>query len=131
MQATNIEGTWNYRSFFQSVEGRGDSLQLEVVPWAPPGQLVAFTGENGDVSGTLTFRPGVALVLRGSVTPPGEPEGEPAGIRLAGEGLGAKYELRGHFVGERQIVGITLCWRGDLAKRPAGTSGPFVLLRTE
>jgi hypothetical protein len=131
MQTTKIEGQWSYRSFFHAVEGQRDGLQLEVTPWAPPGQLVAVTDESGVVSGTLTFKPGVALTLWGSVTPVAESEGVPAGVRLTGEGLGAKYELRGYFVGERQIVGITLCWRGDLAKRPAGTSGPFVLLRAE
>lgn len=120
---------WKYRSFSESVEGSGDLLQVGVRPWAPPGDLVFDPPEGTRLEGKLTFMHAVALSITGELIPEGS--AKPAGVRLFGEGLGAKYELLGYFADERHIVGTVLCWRGDLAKLPAGTKGPFLLVATE
>jgi len=128
-----LKGKWSYRSFRNGPitvsDGKVSGAPELAVPWAPPGELEVCTDGAGKVSGTLTFRPGIALTITGSITPAtGQ---SPAEVDLTGEGLSAVYRLRGWFIsGNGPIVGTVVCMANDLAKQPVGTAGPFVLAST-
>jgi hypothetical protein len=100
-------------------------------PWAPVGTLDVKTDTiEGDVVGTLTFRPGIALKVSGKINPASAQL--PASVELKGEGHGAIYQIKGWLVpDENHIVGSVICLAGDLAKQPNGTVGPFVLFPTK
>src|SRR5436309_15762115 len=99
----SLNGKWSYRSF----RGRlNDTPPQVAVPWAPPGELVATTDGSGKVTGTLTFRPGVALAISGAVTPADASRQLPEGVELTGVGLSAVYKIRGFFIlGSDHVVG--------------------------
>jgi hypothetical protein len=122
----NLNGKWSYRSFCPQ-SGTSDGAPPQIAaPWAPPGELVVTTDLAGNVTGTLTFGPGVALTVSGTVTPVAG--NLPEGIELTGEGLGAIYKIRGFFLdGSDHVVGAVVAVQNDLAKKPIGTSGAFVL----
>jgi len=87
--------------------------------------LEVTTDQSGRITGTLTFGPGVARTITGSVTPAAGKL--PEGIELSGEGPSALDNLRGFFLaGSDHVVGTVVAIRNDLGKQPAGTSGPFV-----
>jgi hypothetical protein len=61
-----LNGKGSYRGF------RGGSKETPpqlAVAWAPPGELTATTDGSRKGTGTLTFRPGVALTISGALTP--------------------------------------------------------------
>jgi hypothetical protein len=127
----NLNGKWSYRSF-RAGSGPKDTPSQIVVPWAPPGELLAATDATGKVTGTLRFGPGVELTINGSITPA---EGHlfwhiPEGIELTGEGLSAVYNVRGFFIDDDHVVGTVVAVRNDLAEQPDGTNGPFALFNT-
>ena len=96
------------------------------VPWSPPGVLEATTDADGEVRGTLTFAPGVALKVSGRIVP--ATEHCPASVELTGEGLSSVNRIKGYFIpGSDHVVGTIRCVANDLLKQPDGTSGPFVL----
>jgi hypothetical protein len=127
----SLNGSWSYRSY------RHDPIVVEngevlgepelAVAWSPRGVLVARTGADGTVAGTLTFAPGVVLEVSGRVDP--ATDACPASVTLTGEGLGSVNRLKGFFIPESgHVVGTILCTAHDLLKRPNGTAGPFVLV---
>jgi hypothetical protein len=69
----SLNGSWSYRSF------RHDPIVLNegmvvgdpelATPWSPPGVLEVSTSAEGLVAGTLTFAPGIALKVSGSIVP--------------------------------------------------------------
>ena len=69
----NLNGKWAYRSSHSDpivvkggkVDGNPELARL----WAPLGELDAETDAEGIVKGRLTFAPGVALAIRGNITP--------------------------------------------------------------
>jgi hypothetical protein len=122
-----LTGKWSYRSFRTKAE---DTSTQIVVPWAPPGELVANTDATGKITGTLTFAHGwVALTINGTITPAVEIENLPEGIVATGEGLSAVYNIQGFFIDDDHIVGTVVGVRNDLGEQPDGTSGPFALFR--
>jgi hypothetical protein len=126
-----LTGKFLYQSFRDDpITVRDDEVvgtPALAVPWAPVGTLDVVTDAVlGDVSGKLTFRPGVVLDVSGKITPPAAPL--PARLELRGEGLGAVYRIVGWLVpDDRHVVGTVLCLAGDLARQPVGTIGPFAL----
>jgi hypothetical protein len=133
-----IEGQWKFQSYFNRYNGASGALQLEVVPWTPPGALRLSKGSDGKLSGSMTFMTST-LSIEGELTPalageapsassPGKLP-TPEGVRMIGTLAETKYEIRGYFVGPDEIVGTSLCIHDDLAKQPDGTRGPFVLVR--
>lgn len=127
----SLNGSWYYRSFRHDpiVVDNGEVVgEPELaVPWSPRGILLARTGADGTVSGTLTFAPGVALEVSGSVVP--ATDTSPASLVLTGKGLGSVNRIKGFFIPESgHVVGTILCAEHDLLKRPNGTVGPFVLM---
>jgi hypothetical protein len=133
-----IEGRWTYQSYYNRYNGASGTLQLEVVPWTPPGALSLSKGSDGKLSGSMTFTTST-LSIEGELTPAvagvapsASSAGKlptPEGIRLVGRLAETKYEIRGYFVGPDQIVGTSLCVHDDIAKQPDGTRGPFSLVR--
>lgn len=123
-----LNGKWSYRSFCPH-SGTDDTPPQIAAPWAPPGVLEVATDGSGKVTGTLTFAPGVALTISGTVT---AASGKlPEGIELTGEGLSAVYKIRGFFLtGSDHVIGTVVAIQNDLGKQPVGTSGPFVLFPT-
>ena len=122
-----LNGKWSYRSFRTMAKETPPQI---VVPWAPPGELVATTDATGKITGTLTFAHGwVALTINGSVTPAVENEDLPEGIEATGEGLSAVYNIRGFFIDGDHVVGTVVAVRNDLGEQPDGTSGPFALFK--
>ena len=88
-------------------------------PWAPVGTLDVKTDRiTGDVVGTLTFRPGVALNVRGTVSPASAPL--PASVELKAEGVGAVYALTGWFLpDDDHLVGSVVGSGRATSRRPA------------
>ena len=126
-----LNGKWSYRSFRHAPivvkNGQVDGTPELALPWAPPGTLEAVTGEAGDVKGTLTFAPGVALKVTGTVHP--ATDKCPASVELIGEGLSSVNRIKGFFIpGSDHVVGTIMCVVNDLAKQANGTAGPFVLV---
>ena len=126
-----LNGKWSYRSFRHAPivvnNGQVDGTPELAVVWAPLGTLEAVTGEAGDVKGTLTFAPGVALKVTGTVHP-GTGK-DPASVELIGEGLTSVNRIKGFFIPESDhVVGTIMCVTNDLAKQANGTAGPFVLV---
>ena len=130
MSAT-LNGKWAYRSFRHDPivlkDGAVDGSPELATPWSPPGVLEVSTGEEGRVSGTLTFAPGVVLEVSGTTLP--ATGKAPPSVVLTGEGLGSVNLIKGYFVpGSDHVVGTVMCTANDLGKQPVGTIGPFVLV---
>ena len=127
---TFLDGRWSYRSFRQDPivvkDGLVEGDPELAAPWSPVGVLDVRTGETGEVSGTLSFAPGVALEVFGSITH--ATDTSPASVSLVGQGLGSVNRIKGYFIpGSDHVVGSILCTAHDLLKQPNGTIGPFVL----
>lgn len=125
-----LNGKWAYCSFRQEPivlkDGQVEGNPELATPWSPPGVLEVVTGECGEVMGTLTFAPEVALKVSGKITP--ATEKCPASVELIGEGLTSVNRIKGFFIpGSDHVVGTIMCVANDLLKRPNGTVGPFVL----
>jgi hypothetical protein len=135
MATPALTGQYLYQSFRNGpiVVDDGEVVGLSILaqPWAPVGTLDVKTDTvEGDVFGTLTFRPGIALKVTGKISP-ATPQ-LPASLELMGEGHGAIYQIKGWLVSDdNHVVGSVLCLAGDLAGQPNGTVGPFVLFRAK
>jgi hypothetical protein len=129
-----LSGRFLYQSFRNGPidvdDGHVVGSPVLAQPWTPVGTLDVKTDSIlGDVVGTLTFRPGVTLQVRGKIIPPAAPF--PASVELRGEGLGAIYQIKGWLLpDDDHVVGSVLCLAGDLANQPVGTVGPFILFPT-
>jgi hypothetical protein len=126
-----FKGKWSYRSFRHDPivvkDGHVDGEPELATPWSPPGVLEVDTNEMGEVTGKLTFAPEVVLDIRGHVIP--STDKTPAAVELTGEFHTSVNKIKGFFIpGSDHIVGTILSVANDLAKRPVGTVGPFVLL---
>jgi hypothetical protein len=136
IEMATFQGTFIYQSFCAR-SGTSEMPPQLAAPWAPRGELYVTTDAgSGQVKGTLTFAPGVELVVSGAVTPAVGPM--PEGVELTGEGMKAIYNIRGFFIDGTStaasgpvIVGTVVAVQNDLAKQPVGTSGPFVLFPTQ
>jgi hypothetical protein len=130
-----LTGKFLYQSFRDEPitvkDGVVVGLPALAQPWAPVGTLDVITDTViGDVVGTLTFRPGIALKVSGKISPASAQL--PASVELKGEGHGAIYQIKGWLVpDDDHVVGSVLCLAGDLAGQPSGTVGPFVLFPTK
>ena len=129
MNAT-LNGKWSYRSFRHEPivlkDGQVEGNPELAKPWSPPGVLDVATGETGEVMGTLTFGPGIALKVSGKIIP--ATDKDPAAVDLTGEGLTSVNKIKGFFIpGSDHVVGTIMCVANDLLKQPNGTVGPFVL----
>ena len=129
-----LNGKWSYRSFRHEPivlkDGQVVGNPELAKPWSPRGVLEVNTNEDGYVSGTLTFGPGVALEVAGTITP--ATEKCPASVELTGEGLGSVNKIKGFFIpGSDHVVGTIMAVANDLLKQPNGTVGPFVLFPME
>jgi hypothetical protein len=127
-----LTGKWQYESFCARAGSATAQPQI-AAPWVTRGSLTAETDDSGNVTGKISFGPGIDLAVNGCIT---EASGDlPDGVDLTGEGLSAIYRLRGYFVqgsmrtglGAPIIVGTVMSVQNDLAKQPPGASGPFVL----
>jgi hypothetical protein len=136
-----LKGRWGYRSFRNNYTLTNGQVKGELaLPWAPPGVLEVDTDSAGTVTGTLTFtlpdpkNPGQtvkrSLKITGRVIPSAGPI--PTSVELVGEGLNAIYNIKGFFIPRSgHVVGTVLNRANDLAQRPVGTVGPFVLIPNE
>ena len=128
---TTLNGKWSYRSFRHEPivlkDGQVEGNPELATPWSPPGGVLeAITGETGEVTGTLTFAPGVALKVSGKIVP--ATEKSPPSVELIGEGLSSVNKIKGFFIpGSDHVVGTIMCVANDPSKQPNGTLGPFVL----
>lgn len=127
---TTLNGKWSYRSFRHEPivlqNGQVEGNPELATPWSPPGVLEVCTGETGEVRGTLTFAPKVALKVSGRIIP--ATDNCPASVELTGEGLDSVNRIKGFFIpGSDHVVGTILCVAKDLLGQPNGTLGPFVL----
>jgi hypothetical protein len=127
----SLNGSWSYRSFrhdpivLKDGKVQGDPELAKA--WSPLGLLEVSTSAEGLVSGTLTFGPGVALKVAGSITP--ATEAGLSSVSLTGEGLGSMNRIKGYFIPESgHVVGTIMCTDHDLLKQANGTLGPFVLV---
>lgn len=125
-----LNGKWSYRSFRHEPivvkNGQVEGNPELAAPWSSPGVLEVATRETGEVMGTLTFAPGVALKVSGKIT--ASTDKCPASVELTGEGLSSVNKIKGFFIpGSDHVVGTIMCVANDLLKRPNGTVGPFVL----
>ncbi len=134
MIAPTLSGRFLYQSFrhdpIDVLNGQVEGSPALARPWAPVGTLDVNTDAVlGDVVGTLTFRAGVVLQVKGRITPASA--SLPGSVELRAEGLGAIYQIAGWFLpDDAHLVGSVLCLAGDLAKQPVGTIGPFILFPT-
>lgn len=129
MNAT-LNGKWSYNSFRHAPivlkNGQVDGDPELATPWASAGVFEVATGETGEVSGTLSFAPGIALKVWGRIIP--ATDKSPPSVELTGEGLKSVNKLKGFFIpGSDHVVGTIMVVANDLAKQPNGTAGPFVL----
>jgi hypothetical protein len=131
---TTLNGTWCYRSFRHApivlMNGKVDGEPELAALWSPAGVLEVATSETGEVRGTLTFAPGIALNVSGKIIPAAGKA--PAAVELTGEGtvggLSSVNKIKGFFIpGSDHVVGTILAVTNDLARHPNGTIGPFVL----
>lgn len=125
-----LDGKWSYRSFRHDPivlkDGKVDGNPELATPWSPSGVLEVQTGLMGEVSGTLTFAPGVALKVWGKIVP--AIDKTPASVELTGDGLSSVNRIKGFFIpGSDHVVGTIMVVANDLMKQPNGTVGPFVL----
>jgi len=125
-----LNGKWSYRSFRHEPivlkNGQVEGNPELATPWSPPGVLEVATGETGEVMGTLTFAPDVALKVSGKIIP--ATDKCPASVELTGEGLTSVNKIKGFFIpGSDHVVGTIMCVANDLSKQRNGTVGPFVL----
>ena len=59
---------------------------------------------------------------------PARPYGSEVPKDLTGEGRSAVYKIKGRFVtGSDHVIGTVLSMANDLARKPVGAVGPFVL----
>jgi hypothetical protein len=128
---TSLNGKWSYQSFRHDPivvrDGKVEGKPNLAMAWSPTGALEVVTGEAGEVNGTLTFAPGVALKVSGKVIPATDKCF--AAVELIGEGLSSVNRIKGFFIpGSDLVVGTILCEANDLLKLPNGTVGPFVLM---
>ena len=129
-----LDGKWSYRSFYNDLLEPSEPLYMQ--PWAPAAELTAQSSLGRAITATMRFDSGIVLDVAGWTTAPipaapaeaGLPT--PPGVILRAHGCGATYELRGFLAGPKLIVGTVRCLHGDLAKRPDGALGPFVMLRS-
>lgn len=130
MNAT-LNGKWSYLSFRHEPivlkNGEVDGHPELAKAWSPPGVLEVTTSEAGEVKGTLTFKPGIALKVSGKVAPPSG--NDPASVELTGEGgKGSVNKIKGFFIpGSDHVVGTIMATANDMLGQPNGTLGPFVL----
>jgi len=98
------------------------------MPWAPPSELTVTTDAAGKVTGELVVpvNPRLALSVTGIITPAAG--GIPEGVDLRAEGGRSVNEIRGYFMPNGTVVGLTLAIQGDPGGKPNGSSGPFVLI---
>src|SRR4051794_40986431 len=88
-----LDGEYFYRSFRNEpvsvVAGKVVGSPMLAEPWTPLGTLDVKTDtlSEGEVTGTLTFGPGVILKVSGRSLLPAD--GKPGSVELIGEGLGA------------------------------------------
>jgi hypothetical protein len=127
----SLNGSWSYRSFRHDPivlkDGKVQGDPELAKPWSPRAVLEVSTSAEGVVSGTLTFAPGVALKVAGSITP--ATEAGLSSVSLTGEGLGSMNRIKGYFIPESgHVVGTIMCTDRDLLKQANGTLGPFVLV---
>jgi hypothetical protein len=127
----SLNGKWAYRSFRHDPivlrNGEVEGTPNLAEQWSPVGVLDVVTEEVGEVKGTLTFAPGIALKVTGKVIP--ATDSCPAAVELMGEGLTSVNRIKGFFIpGNELVVGTILCEANDLLKLPNGTVGPFVLV---
>jgi len=107
MATPSLSGQFLYQSFRNGPvvvkEGAVVGSPVLAQPWAPMGTLDVKTDSIlGDVVGSLTFRPGVSLQVRGKIIPS---TGQlPASVELRGDGLGATYQITGWFVPDNNHV---------------------------
>lgn len=70
---SSLNGSWSYRSLRHGPIVQKEGLVVGrpelAVPWSSRGVLEVSTSAEGLVSGTLTFAPGVALNVSGSIVP--------------------------------------------------------------
>ena len=132
MTAT-LNGKWSYRSFRHDPivlkDGQVQGNPELATPWSPPdgGVLAVTTGETGEVTGTLTFAPGVALKVSGKIIP--ATDKCPASVELIGEvGHASVNKIKGFFIpGSDHVVDTIMYLANDLSKQPNGNLGPFAL----
>jgi hypothetical protein len=125
-----LNGKWSYRSFRHDPivlkDGQVEGNPELATPWSSLGVLEVTTGETGEVMGTLSFGPKAMLNIWGRIV--AATDKSPAAVELTGEGLGSVNKIKGFFIpGSDHVVGTIMCVRGDPAKQPNGTAGPFVL----
>ena len=129
-----LNGKWSYRSFRHDPivvkNGAVDGNPELATPWSPPGVLEVTTSETGEVKGTLTFPPGIALKVSGRIIPAAGKV--PAAVELIGEGGLASTpsvnKIKGFFIPESDhVIGTIMSVANDMLKQPNGTLGPFVL----
>lgn len=133
-----LSGQFHYQSFYngpiQVRDGKVEGTPLLAEPWSPVGTLDVATTESGEVVGRLVFPsngslriPSEAVLnVTGRVIP--STEHSQTRVELQGEGMRAVYQIHGWFVPDTgRVVGTVLCLAGDLAKRPVGTTGAFIL----
>jgi hypothetical protein len=136
-QTPALNGTWTYRSFL--VEAEGPSAEC----WAPKGRFQVETKPDGRIEGELVFQPDgprIALQVTGRICPGYGVA--PATLDAVGSGVpgtpteGVSYEIKGWLVPRqtaddeecRTIVRGSVMNPGpDLARRPPGTVGAFIL----
>ncbi len=133
-----LSGQFHYQSFYngpiQVCDGKVEGTPILAEPWSPVGTLDVATADFGEVFGRIVFPSNgsprlqgeTVLNVTGRFTPASEHS--QARVELRGEGTGAIYQIHGWFVPDTgRVVGTVLCLAGDLAKRPVGTTGAFIL----
>ena len=124
-----LNGLWLYKSYCPRSASATPPIPPQLAaPWAPEGELKVTTTPSGQILGTLHFGSiGITLTVKGEVTPA---MGDiPEGVELTGTVGTSVYRLRGFFIAyDYAVVGTVLVTEDDLAKRPIGTQGPFILL---
>ncbi|MEI8379996.1 MAG: hypothetical protein WCJ09_07705 [Planctomycetota bacterium] len=133
-----LSGKFDYQSFYNGPirvqDGKVEGTSILAERWSPVGTLDVATSVRGEVfgrlllppNGVLGFQNETVLNVTGQVMPASEHS--LARVELRGEGMGAVYQIHGWFVPDLgQVVGTVLCLTGDLAKRPVGTTGAFIL----
>lgn len=133
-----LSGQFHYQSFYngpiQVCDGKVEGTPILAEPWSPVGTLDVATADFGEVFGRIVFPSNgsprlqgeTVLNVTGRFTPASEHS--QARVELRGEGMGAIYQIHGWFVPDTgRVVGTVLCLAGDLAKRPVGTTGAFIL----
>lgn len=96
-----------------------------VVPWSPPSERELTTDEEGKVTGT--GKPGpierkISSAAKATFT-------EGIELSVSAEKSSSAYSLRGfRLANTDHLVGTVVAISNDLARQPAGPSGPFIML---